>query len=79
MNLNGLTSYLTVFSTLKFKDNKAVCGLMNIDRDFKDLEDARQTLKKVNPMLLEAISEENLANFANNSNKHNVAKTCNVS
>lgn len=39
-----IIGYGTIYAPLKFTGNKAGCGLMNIDIDFKDKNHAKQIL-----------------------------------
>ena len=76
--LSDLLGNATVSCTLKHTDNKEGCAIVNLDKDIRDIDHAKQILKSINPDLLKAVSDEKLQAFANFTKK-NVAKRCYVS
>ena len=68
----------TVSCAMKHTDNKEGCAILNMNDDIKDVEHAKQILKRINPMFLDAMSEERIEAFAK-FEKKNVGKNCWVS
>ena len=68
----------TVSCTMKHTDNKEGCAIVNMNDDIKDIEHAKKILKRINPMFLDAMSEDRLEAFAK-FEKKNVGKNCWVS
>ena len=78
VNICDILGYPTVFNTLKHTNNKEGCGIVNMNGDIRDMAHAKQILKKINPILPEAMSYKSLEAFAN-FEKKNVGKKCWVS
>ena len=76
--MSDLTGNATVSCTMKHSGNKEGVAILNMNEDIRDIEHAKQVLKKINPMFENCMSPDRLKSFAN-FKKKNVGKNCTVS
>jgi hypothetical protein len=78
ITLSDITGNATVHCTMKHRDNKEGVAIVNMNQDIENVAHAKKILKKINPMFVNAMSEERINAFAN-FEKKNVGKNCWVS